>query len=62
MEPTVYLQPAEKVEEKTDTEYTRSMRRQFPLFGIGCFLYSAFYAFCLYQNTSGITYPFFVVG
>lgn len=62
MEPTAYLQPAEKVEEKPDTEYTKSMRRQFPLFGIGCLLYSAFYAFCLYRNTSGITYPFFVAG
>lgn len=62
MEPTVYLQPAEKAEEKPDTEYTKSMRKQFPLFGIGCLLYSAFYAFCLYRNTSGITYPFFVAG
>lgn len=62
MEPTAYLQPAEKIEEKPDTEYTKSMRRQFPLFGIGCLLYSAFYAFCLYRNASGITYPFFVAG
>ncbi len=62
MESTAYLQPAEKVNENPDTEYTCSMRRQFPLFGIGCFLYSAFYAFCLYKNASGITYPFFVAG
>lgn len=62
MESTAYLQPAEKIEEKPDTEYTKSMRKQFPLFGIGCLLYSAFYAFCLYRNTSGITYPFFVAG
>lgn len=62
MESTAYLQPAEKVNENPDTEYTKSMRRQFPLFGIGCLLYSAFYAFCLYRNTSGITYPFFVAG
>ncbi len=62
MESIAYLQPAEKVNENPDTEYTRSMRRQFPLFGIGCFLYSAFYAFCLYKNASGITYPFFVAG
>ncbi len=62
MESTAYLQPAERTEEKPDTEYTKSMRRQFPLFGMGCLLYSAFYAFCLYKNTSGITYPFFVAG
>ena len=64
MEPTTtaYLQPAEKITENAETEYTKSMRRQFPSFGIGCLMYSAFYAFCLYKNTSGITYPFFVIG
>lgn len=62
MESTAYLQPAEKIAENPETEYTRSMRRQFPSFGIGCLIYSAFYAFCLYKNTSGITYPFFVIG
>ncbi|MBD5507717.1 MAG: DUF4173 domain-containing protein [Lachnospiraceae bacterium] len=65
MEQTVYLQPlepAEKAEKKPDTEYTKSMKRQFPLFGISSLLYSAFYAFCLYKNASGITYPFFVIG
>ncbi len=64
MEPTAttYLQPAERITEDSETEYTRSMRRQFPSFGIGCLIYSAFYAFCLYKNTSGITYPFFVIG
>lgn len=65
MEPvtsTAYLQPAVKIDEKPDTEYTKSMRRQFPLFSIGCLLYSAFYAFCLYRNASGITYPFFAAG
>lgn len=62
MESTVYLQPAEKITEDSETIYTRSMRRQFPSFGIGCLLYSAFYAFCLYRNASGITYPFFVIG
>ncbi len=65
MEQTVYLQPLEplaKAEKKPDTEYTKNMKRQFPLFGIGSLLYSAFYAFCLYKNASGITYPFFVIG
>lgn len=62
MESTAYLQPAEQINENPETEYTKSMRRQFPLFGMGCLLYSAFYAFCLYRNASGITYPFFVAG
>lgn len=65
MEQTIYLQPSqplEKAEKKPDTEYTKSMKRQFPLFGISSLLYSAFYAFCLYKNASGITYPFFVIG
>ena len=65
MEQTIYLQPLEPLEEtekKPDTEYTKNMKRQFPLFGISSLLYSAFYAFCLYKNASGITYPFFVIG
>jgi len=62
MESTAYLQPAEQRTKNPETEYTRSMKRHFPSFGIGCLLYSAFYAFCLYKNTSGITYPFFVIG
>lgn len=56
------LERAQKMEEKPDTVFTQHMRAKFPLFGIGSLLYSAFYAFCLYKNASGITYPFFVVG
>lgn len=65
MEQITYLDALErtqKTEEKPDTVYTQNMRAKFPLFGIGSLLYSAFYAFCLYKNASGITYPFFVVG
>lgn len=62
MESTTYLQPAEQITKNPETEYTRSMKRHFPSFGIGCLLYAAFYAFCLYKNSSGITYPFFVIG
>lgn len=29
---------------------------------IGCFFYTLFYTICLFQNKSGITYPFFVGG
>lgn len=38
----------------------RSLR--FRSLGPGCFLYALFYTFCLYHNTAGITYPFFVGG
>lgn len=62
MESTAYLQPTQIVEERKETELTKSMKRQFPLFGLGSLLYSLFYAFCLYKNASGITYPFFVIG
>lgn len=56
------LERAQKPEEKPDTIYTQHMRAKFPFFGIGSLLYSVFYAFCLFRNASGITYPFFVVG
>lgn len=35
---------------------------RFGKIGIVSILYAAFYAFCLYKNASGITYPFFVAG
>lgn len=47
---------------KPDTKYTIKMRDGFELFGTASFLYACFYAFCMYQNDSGITYPFFVAG
>lgn len=34
----------------------------FPFIGIGSLIYAAFYTFCLYKNSSGITYPFFIGG
>ena len=42
-----------------------SSEKKNPLFlfmGIGSLIYSFFYTFCLYKNSSGITYPFFVGG
>ena len=50
-----------KVKEE-DSAFTKSMKKHFPFFGIGSFLYAVFYTFCLYKNASGITYPFFVAG
>jgi len=48
--------------QKEDTEYTKRMKGSFGFFGPVTFLYAAFYAFCMYKNGSGITFPFFMVG
>ncbi len=45
-----------------ETEYSARMRQGFHIFGTAAFLYACFYAFCMYRNASGITYPFFVAG
>lgn len=55
-------EPAVAAKEEPDNQYTQNMKKNFPFFGIGSILYAIFYAFCLYKNASGITYPFFVVG
>ncbi|MDE7187282.1 MAG: hypothetical protein K2O13_07225, partial [Lachnospiraceae bacterium] len=55
-------QPQPLYVRKTDTVYTKTMKEHFSFFGIGSLLYALFYTFCLYRNTSGITYPFFVAG
>ncbi len=47
---------------KPDTAYTKKLKEHFSFFGIGSLLYALFYTFCLYRNTAGITYPFFVAG
>lgn len=56
------VKPTIATGEEPDNQYTQSMKKRFPFFGIGSLLYAMFYAFCLYKNASGITYPFFVVG
>lgn len=60
-EPNI-IRPTVPVKEKPDNIYTQNMKKHFPFFGMGSLLYAMFYAFCLYKNASGITYPFFVVG
>lgn len=45
-----------------DTEYTSRMKHSFSFFAPITFLYAAFYAFCMYKNGSGITFPFFMAG
>ncbi len=60
---TVPVQPAPYlVEKKQDTVYTKKMKEGFGVFGIASAIYAIFYTFCMYKNSSGITFPFFVVG
>ena len=58
-----FHQEEEKTNErKEETPMTRQMKFQFSFFGLASMVYALFYAFCLYKNASGITYPFFVAG
>ncbi|MCM1102264.1 MAG: DUF4173 domain-containing protein [Clostridium sp.] len=45
-----------------ETEHTRRMKQNFRFFGPVTFLYAAFYAFCMFHNGSGVTFPFFMAG
>lgn len=45
-----------------DTEETKKLKENYNFFGIASFLYAVFYAFCMFRNGSGVTYPFFVAG
>ncbi len=47
---------------KEDTPETKHMKNNFKFFGLGTLLYACFYAFCMYRNGSGITFPFFMAG
>lgn len=54
-------QARERYKIKTDPRLTK-MRGSFSVFGAASALYALFYTFCMFQNFSGITYPFFVAG
>lgn len=43
-------------------EQKASMRERFSILAPLSAIYALFYAFCLYKNTAGITYPFFAIG
>ena len=58
----VMATPAQVQPPKPDTEETRRMKENFRFFGPVTFLYAVFYAFCMYRNGSGVTFPFFVAG
>jgi len=46
----------------TETEETKRLKENYNFFGPAAFLYAVFYAFCMFRNGSGVTYPFFVAG
>lgn len=48
--------------EEEEQKKTLFRKERFLRYGIAGILYTIFYTFCLYKNTSGITYPFFVAG
>ena len=45
---------------KEDSKETKRFKENFGFFGPATLLYAAFYAFCMFQNGSGITFPFFI--
>lgn len=55
---------APKIQESKEqvTEEQRESAKRFHTLSIGCLVYALFYTFCLYQNKSGITYPFLIGG
>ncbi len=54
--------PAPRPVPNPDTPETRKIKENFQIFGVATFLYACLYAFCMYRNSSGVTYPFFVAG
>lgn len=45
-----------------ETQETKSFKGNYGFFAPAIFIYAVFYAFCMYKNDSGITFPFFVGG
>ncbi|MCH5276051.1 MAG: DUF4173 domain-containing protein [Lachnospiraceae bacterium] len=58
MPPQAYVQPIFKPE----SVQTQNLKKNYGTLGLGSLLYACFYAFCMYRNGSGITYPFFLLG
>lgn len=62
MDNTTWEEPDRVKNDRQETEYTKKMKGDFGFFGIGTFLYSCLYAFCMFHNPSGVTFPFFAAG
>lgn len=54
--------PVPQPTKKPDTPETTKVKENFQIFGLASFLFACLYAFCMYRNSSGVTYPFFVAG
>lgn len=48
--------------EHSEEKKPSPLREKFGLFGMATFGYAALYVFCMYENKSGITFPFFIAG
>ena len=53
---------AQEAEGAVKTGYSHVFQNHFGFFGGGTLLYSCFYAFCMFRNPSGVTFPFFIAG
>lgn len=53
---------APKIQEQQVSEEQKEGAMRFKMLSAGCFFYALLYTFCLYQNKSGITYPFLIGG
>lgn len=53
---------APKIQEQQISEEQKEGAARFKMLSAGCFFYALLYTFCLYQNKSGITYPFLIGG
>lgn len=47
---------------KPETQETKTLKQKYVYFAPLTLAYAIFYAFCLYRNDGGITYPFFIAG
>lgn len=59
---SVGMWTAQDKSRKTETEETKKFRGNFGFFAPAALIYAVFYAFCMFRNGSGITFPFFVGG
>lgn len=64
----IYVENKNVIEQKRKKQEEEARQKavfrkeRFLKYGAAGILYTMFYTFCLYKNTSGITYPFFVAG
>ena len=47
---------------QSENLYQKKVKENFHIYGIATFLYACLYALCMYRNSSGVSYPFFVAG